>query len=146
MSTNRHISRIATLVLVSATALAAGKGWSDRAAVGVRVNGHAFHDVTVNAHDCALDVRLAFTAPEQGYSDPRNVVRNYHRFQARLKFAGGQVVESRIFSSTAAGERTYDFESSTADVACWSKDPNKIVKLDVIGCRGKACDLGAFTD
>jgi hypothetical protein len=118
--------------------------WENSASVGVTVNGHAFHDAHVASRGCSLEFRLLFDAPEKGYSDPRNKVRNHHLFQARLKLAKGQTVTSKIFGNSGAGKRVYSFEEDTTGAQCWGKEPNKIVKLDVIGCRGPGCDLGAF--
>jgi len=127
---------------VTPTALAAS-GWSHDADVSVRVNGHAFHHVHVNAADCKLSFEILFDAPENGYSDPKNKVRNYHLFQAKVQFAKGQTAESKVFGNSAPGERVYRFEEDTGS-SCWAKDKNTVSKLDVIGCRGRSCDLGAF--
>jgi len=126
----------------AAPALAAG-GWSHEADVSVHVNGHDFKHVHVTATDCKLAVEILFDAPEKGYSDPKNKVRNYHLFQAKVLFAKGQSVESKVFGNPAPGERVYRFEEDTG-TSCWAKDKNTIAKLDVIGCRGRVCDLGAF--
>ena len=127
----------------SVAAWAAG-GWSSEADVGVHVNGHDFHHVKVDAHECTLTMHVDFDAPEKGYSDPRNAVRNYHRFQARVKFGKGQTVTSQVFSNASPGAHSFTFDHDTASDGCWAKEPNHVVKLDVIGCRGKGCDLGAF--
>jgi hypothetical protein len=141
---------IASSLVTCAVLARASMPWSNEAAVGVRVNGHSFHDARVQGSGenkgCDLHVRLLFEAPESGYSDPKNRTRNHHSFQARLKFANGRSVESRRFGNSAAGERAYTFSEDTTSAGCWAKDPNKIVKLDVIGCRGPACDLGSFED
>lgn len=129
-------------LFVSALALAAG--WESSASMSVHVDGHSFHDVRVTGEGCKLTATLRFEAPEKGYADPHNRVRNYHLFQARLKFDGGQRIESKAFGNGAPGERVYTFESDTAGATCWAKTPGKIVKLDVIGCRGHSCDLGTF--
>jgi hypothetical protein len=145
-----------TRILAARTALALGlsaaaslatpsdSGWSDQASVSVTVNGHAFEKVRVDAHGCTVAVRLSFEAPEKGYSDPKNKVRNYQRFRARVKFAKGEAVESRLFGNSDPGARVYDFDADTTSDGCWSKQPDKIVKLDVVGCRGRGCDVGAF--
>ena len=121
-----------------------GMPWENSASLGITVNGHAFHDVHVASSGCALALRVLFEAPEKGYSDPKNKVRNYHLFRARVKFAKGQTVTSKTFGNASAGERAYAFEEDTSGAGCWAKEPNKIVKLDVIGCRGQSCDLGNF--
>jgi hypothetical protein len=130
--------------LVVSTVALAGGGWEDSASLGVTVDGHAFHDVKVVAGGCKLASTLRFEAPAKGYEDPRNPVRNYHLFQARVRFASGRSVDSKVFGNAGPGERIYTFESDTAAAGCWAKEPNKVVKLDVIGCRGHSCDLGAF--
>lgn len=129
-------------LFAAGSALAAG-GWSHDADVSVTVNGHSFHHVHVTATDCKLAFELLFDAPEKGYSDPKNAVRNYHLFQARVQFAKGQTVESKVFGNSAPGERVYRFEEETGS-SCWAKDKNTVSKLDVIGCRGRSCDLGSF--
>lgn len=118
--------------------------WENSASVAVTVNGHAFHDVHVAGRGCTLALRVLFEAPEKGYSDPKNKVRNYHLFRARMKFAKGQTVTSKTFGNGGAGERAYEFQEDTSGAACWAKEPNEIVKVDVIGCRGHVCDLGDF--
>jgi hypothetical protein len=136
-------SRIpAALLVFSGSALAGG--WSHDADVSATVNGHAFRHVHVTANDCKLSFEISFDAPEKGYSDPKNKVRNYHLFQARVQFAKGpQTVESKVFGNPAPGERVYRFDYDTGS-SCWAKEKNTVSKLDVIGCRGRSCDLGSF--
>jgi hypothetical protein len=138
------VRSIAFLVLASATAFAADAGWSNEADVSVRVNGHSFHHARIDAEGCNVSVHLLFDAPEAGYSDPKNVVRNYHLFKARARLAKGQVVTSKVFGNAGPGERKYSFDEDTSSAGCWSKEPGKLVKVDVIGCRGRSCDLGSF--
>src|SRR5215471_3186046 len=89
------------VLFVSPLALAAGD-WENSASVGVTVNGHAFHDVKVMSDGtCKLNTKLLFEAPDNGYADPRNKVRNYHLFQARVKFDKGQMIESKVFGNPA---------------------------------------------
>lgn len=130
------------VILGASSAFAAG-GWSHESDVSVKVDGHAFHHVRVTANECKVAVEILFDAPESGYSDPRNKVRNYHLFQAKVLFAKGQSVQSKVFGNPAPGERVYRFEEDTGS-SCWAKEKNTIAKLDVIGCRGRVCDLGAF--
>jgi hypothetical protein len=137
-------ARIVAVVLATTGVALATEPWSSEADVSVTVNGHSFHHARIDGDGCTVKVRLVFDAPEKGYSDPKNTVRNYHRFRARVRLAKGQTVTSRVFSNTVPGERSYTFEEDTTGAGCWSKDPGKLVKVDVIGCRGKDCDLGAF--
>lgn len=133
------------LLATATLAHADGNTWENKASVVVTVNGHAFHDVHVsNEGGCKLQYELYFLAPEAGYADPKNKVRNHHSFQGRVKFAKGQTVMSERFGNSAAGERVWRFEADTANDGCWGKTPSKVVKLDVIGCRGPACDMGQF--
>lgn len=118
--------------------------WENAVAVSVTVNGHSFHDAKVKSQGCVLSYELFFNAPENGYADPKNMVRNRHSFQARIQFAKGQTATSNRFGNGAPGERVYRFEDDTSASDCWGKAPNKIVKVDVIGCRGRNCDLGSF--
>ena len=135
---------IAILLAATGAAFAADGPWSSEADVSVRVNGHSFHHARIDGDGCKATIRLVFDAPENGYSDPKNTVRNYHRFQARVRLAKGQALTSRVFSNTVAGERSYTFDEDTSRAGCWSREPNKLVKVDVIGCRGRGCDLGSF--
>lgn len=138
----------AAVLLVPVLATADSMPWENAVAVSVTVNGHAFHDAKVKSEGCVLSHELYFAAPENGYADPKNLVRNRHSFMARIKFAGGQTVTSNRFGNGAAGERVYRFDEDTSGAAsgtvCWAKARNKIVKLDVIGCRGRGCELGQF--
>ena len=137
--------RVMALVIAqAATVLAADGAWSSEADVSVRVNGHSFHHARVDGQGCGVSVKLFFEAPESGYSDPKNRVRNYHLFRARIKLAKGQVVTSKLFGNSGAGERTYSFDEDTSAEGCWAKEPGKLVKVDVIGCRGRSCDVGSF--
>ena len=138
-------ARIVVFVLAAAgAALAADAAWSSEADVSVTVNGHSFHHARIAGEGCKVQVRLVFDAPEKGYADPKNKVRNYHRFRARIRLAKGQTLESRVFANTVPGERSYTFDEDTSGAGCWSKEPGKLVKVDVIGCRGQSCDLGSF--
>jgi hypothetical protein len=144
MARRYSVLALTVLGLASAGAARADSGWSSEADVGVTVNGHAFHHARIDGNGCTVKVKLEFEAPEKGYSDPKNLVRNYHRFRARIRLAKGQFVASKIFGNSGAGERTYSFEDDTSATGCWSKEPGKLVKVDVIGCRGRGCDVGAF--
>jgi hypothetical protein len=135
---------VAVVLLATGVALAADAPWTSEADVSVTVNGHSFHHARIDGDGCKISVRLVFDAPEKGYADPKNTVRNYHRFRARIRLAKGQTLTSRVFANTVPGERSYTFEEDTSGAGCWSKDANKLVKVDVIGCRGKNCDLGSF--
>ena len=134
----------AAVLLLTSVALGADAPWTSEADVGVTVSGHSFHHAKVEGDGCSVKVSVSFDAPEKQYSDPKNVVRNYHRFRARVRLAKGQFVASKIFSNTSPGERTYSFEDDTSGAGCWSREPGELVKLDVIGCRGKNCDVGSF--
>jgi len=141
---NMRIRIVALVVAFAGVALASDAAWTSEADVSVTVNGHSFHHARVEGDGCKVSVRLVFDAPEKGYSDPKNRVRNYHRFQARVRLAKGQTLTSRVFANTVPGERSYSFDEDTSSAGCWSKEPGKLVKVDVIGCRGQGCDLGSF--
>src|SRR5689334_10352078 len=96
--------RVPVVLALLAGSAAAG-GWSNEADVSVRVNGHSFHHVKATADECKLSFEILFDAPESGYSDPKNKVRNYHLFQARVQFAKGQRAESKVFGNSGPGER-----------------------------------------
>jgi hypothetical protein len=132
------------LTLLAHVAAAEATTWENAVPISVTVNGHAFHDAKVVSDGCTLGHELRFEAPATGYADPKNAVRNYHLFQARVTYAKGQKITTRVFGNSGPGERVYRFSEDTTAAGCWGKSPNKIVKLDVIGCRGRVCDLGQF--
>ena len=100
----------------AAVAASGGMTWENSAAVGVTVNGHAFHDAHVEGRGCTLAFRILFDAPEWWYSDPRNKVRNYHLFRARVKFAKGwRTVRSKTFKEQWPNDAMYSFEKTSGN-------------------------------
>lgn len=123
-------------ILAAAPARAGDVDWP----VNTRVNGHAFDRVRVKRADCALEVRLDFAAPEEGYS-ARAKNRNVHRFRARLLFKSGKVVTTLPFNNRGPGRRMYSEVVDTSGDACWAKDELRLKDVEVVGCRGRGCRI-----
>jgi hypothetical protein len=92
---------VAFMVALSGVALGADAPWTSEADVGVTVSGHSFHHAKVEGNGCTVSVKVLFDAPEKDYSDPKNVVRNYHRFRARVRLAKGQSSRARSSATRA---------------------------------------------
>jgi hypothetical protein len=122
----------------------AALAWSQKASFETRIHGHEFTQVTLErSGECALAVRVFFTAPEAGYqneSPPRNV----YRFHVRTKLAGDRAAVTRVFNNKVAGARAYSYVQDTSAEGCWAKDEHKIQGIDVEGCRGAGCTPDAF--
>jgi len=139
-TTRRRAVAIATsLLLLAGTALA----WDYAFPINAKVNGHDFHRVRVDGADCALKVKLDFTAPKAGY-ESRSKNRNRYYFRARLLFKNGKSVTTPVFGNGAAGERTYKYVHDTGDEACWSKERVELKDVDFVGCRGEGCKVKSF--
>lgn len=112
--------------------------WSETASLGPTVHGHEFHRVALEADGCVLRYELRFTAPEARYqgADPRTP---RFRFVGRIRLKSGERVRSAVFPNAAPGERRYKGSFDTTQAGCWAKDPQKVVGLDVRGCRGHGC-------
>lgn len=126
-------------VLASATALA----WTSASPFSAKVLGHEFKHVAVENEGCNVKTSLKFSAPEGQYQHPAEV-RNYYRFKARVRFASGKSAISPIFFSQRAGEHKFDFNYDTTRDACWSRSEQKVMGVDVEGCRGKGCTVDPF--
>jgi hypothetical protein len=105
----------------------------------VRVHDHVFDGVHIEANGCDATVKLDFDAPDPGYRDPKNAVRNEYRFKARISLANGRKVDTPEFTNKGSGRRVYTTTRVTSDGPCWPAAKAKIVKLDVNGCRGRGC-------
>lgn len=90
-----------------------------------------------------MKTTLEFTAPEGGYQDAA-AVRNYYRFKARARFASGKVATSPIFFSQKAGTHRFEFGFDTTSASCWAQAEQKIIGVDIEGCRGKGCTVEPF--
>ncbi len=145
---DRTTSRFALGGLLAATlcsTAAIAAAWELEAPVEFTVNQHLFSGAKVSSDGCSLTVRIDFDAPKEGYSS-RVVVRNYYRFQARLKFSENHFVMSPVFFNRGAGRRTYSFTQDTTEAGCWAKKRLKLYDLDIVGCRGKGCRPDPFAD
>jgi hypothetical protein len=134
---------VASVVSGTLLAATAALGWTQEAPIDVTVHSHNFHTVKVSAADCIVQVGLWFNAPPAGYSS-RYASQNQFRFQARVGLTEGKLLVSRVFSNRGAGERVYRFEHDTTQEGCWAKTGLKILRVDVDGCRSRACEIPAF--
>jgi hypothetical protein len=133
-------SRFALLLLASpALALA----WTSASPFSATVHGHEFKRVEVRDEDCSVKTTLEFTAPEAGYRE-NAAIRNYYRFKARARFASGKVATSPTFFSQKPGTHRFEFNFDTSAESCWARAEQKIIGVDIEGCRGKGCTVEPF--
>jgi len=125
---------IAALFASPAVALA----WTQKAPFGVKVHGHAVHDVELSGNGCSLDYKVFFSAPADGYSS-RAENRNYYLFRTRIKFQSGKTVTPPVFGNSGPGERVYERGYDTTGEGCWAKEPQKLLGVDVEACRNRGC-------
>jgi hypothetical protein len=134
-----HTVVILGLLSCPAVALA----WTSDSPFSATVLGHAFKHVSVRDEGCAIKTVLKFSAPEGQYREPAKV-RNYYRFKARVRFASGKKALSPVFFSQKPGDHQFEFAfDSTAD-GCWARSEQKVIGVDVEGCRGKGCVVEPF--
>ena len=117
-------------------------GWATSVLFSATVWNHKFSEVSVEARDCALTVRVKYEAPANAYKS-RLEGMNHYRFRARARFASGSKAEGPAFSSTKAGPAFHTFTVDTGQ-ACWARDKQALVAMDVEGCRGEACQVEPF--
>lgn len=128
------------VLLVPLSALA----WSERASFETRIHGHDFSKVTLErSGDCSLKVQVLFDAPADAYKS-ESAGRSFYRFHVRTKLAGGRALITRVFSNSAPGARAYSYVEDSGAEGCWAKQPQKIIGIDVEGCRGPGCKPKAF--
>ncbi len=119
-------------------------GWSERAGFETRIHGHDFSNVAVESSgECSLKVRVQFDAPADGYKS-ESAARRFYRFHVRTKLEGGRALVTRVFNNSASGARAYTYTHDTSAEGCWAKQPQKIIGIDVEGCRGAGCTPEAF--
>jgi hypothetical protein len=119
-------------------------GWSERASFETRIHGHDFSKVALESSGaCSLKVQVWFDAPVNGY-ESESAARSFYRFHVRTKLEGGRALTTRVFSNSAPGARAYAYVQDTSAEGCWAKQPQKIVGIDVEGCRGPGCTPEAF--
>ena len=140
-----RIRRLLVASVVSGALLTAtvALAWTQEAPIDVTVHSHHFHAVKVSTDRCAIRVSLWFNAPQEGYSSG-NASRNHFRFRARIGLSEDELLVSPVFSNRGAGERVYSFEHDTAAEGCWAKTAHKVFRVDVDGCRSRACEIPAF--
>jgi hypothetical protein len=117
--------------------------WSSESPFSATVHGHAFKRVSVHDEGCAVKTRLEFNAPEAQYREPAEV-RNYYRFKARVRFASGKKAVSPIFFSQKPGDHQFEFAFDTTADGCWARNDQKVIGVDIEGCRGKRCVVEPF--
>ena len=125
--------------LVGVQALA----WVFEIQFGATVNDHKFHRIKAEGNECALKVKLSFTAPEREY-DSRAKNRNYHRFKARVLFQNGKAIVTPVFGNSAPGKRAYTYTHDTSGEACWAKEKTAVKDIDIEGCRARGCKVKEF--
>jgi hypothetical protein len=121
---------------------ATAHGWSEKSGISATVNKHEFDQIEIESEGCSVRVALYFTAPEAGYSDKKNTVRNYYRFRARIDLAG-RSFKSGIFSNDKTGRRRIRYVHDTSSEGCWAKQTQKLRGVHVEGCRNRNCKVPA---
>ena len=134
---------VASVVLGTPLAATVALAWTEEAPIDVTVHSHNFHDVKVSADGCTARVSLWFNAPREGYSS-RYAHQNHFRFRARVGLSDNELLVSPVFSNRGAGERVYSFDHDTTAEGCWAKTLHKVFRVDVDGCRSRACEIPAF--
>lgn len=141
--------RRATRHLLKATGLVAcvgwagiAWGWASSVLFSATVWNHKFSEVAVEAKDCSVTVRVKYDAPTNAYKS-RLEGMNHYRFRARARFGSGTKAEGPVFSSTKAGPGLHSFTIDTGQ-ACWAREKQALVAMDVEGCRGEGCQVEPF--
>ena len=139
------LTKLAPLPLAATAVLTVGVAfaWKRDAPLDVTVHHHHFKEIRVTSDGCAVKARLFFDAPKDGYtSRARN--RNHFRFRARIQLSDKKEIVSPVFANKAHGRRMFRFEHDTTADGCWAKEDHKIYRVDVDGCRSRACQIEAF--
>jgi hypothetical protein len=134
------VASVVSGVLLAATVVLA---WTQEAPIDVTVHSHNFHTVKVSTDNCTIKASLWFSAPQEGYSS-RYANQNHFRFRARIALSEDKLLISPVFSNRGPGERVYRFEQDTTSDGCWAKTPHKVFRVEVDGCRSRACEIPAF--
>lgn len=137
--------RTALALLGAASALIPGvaSAWGSSALFSATVWSHKFSDVTVKATDCVVETTVKYNAPDRAYKS-RLKGMNEYRFKARARFASGRSASSAVFASTKAGSASHTYRVDTQPEGCWAKQDQKLVAVDVEGCRGEGCQVEPF--
>lgn len=117
--------------------------WGSSALFSATVWSHKFSDVSVNATGCVVETTVKYNAPEKAYKS-RLKGMNEYRFKARARFASGKSVSSAVFTSTRPGNASHTYRVDTRPDGCWAKQDQKLVAMDVEGCRGEGCQVEPF--
>jgi hypothetical protein len=112
--------------------------WTQSTGFATTVHGHEFHRATLESSECVVKYRFDFTAPEARYAGADKKAPRF-RFVGRIRLNSGAAVRSPIFPNAAPGERQFKGTFDTASEGCWAKQEQKIIALDVRGCRGQGC-------
>jgi hypothetical protein len=134
--------RIVSLVAFTLTP-ALALAWGSSAPFAATVHHHEFSRVEASGDGCVARARLTYIAPEQAYGSPEQE-RNSYSFKARVRFASGKRMFSVPFTNTAPGKRVYRFRVDTGKHGCWARAEQKVVGVDVEGCRGQGCRVRPF--
>ncbi|HEU5077434.1 MAG TPA: hypothetical protein VFU02_24750 [Polyangiaceae bacterium] len=139
----------ATRSLLTAGVLAASVGstgvvwaWANSVLFSATVWGHRFSEVSVESKDCTVAVRIKYDAPANAYRSRLDGM-NHYRFRARARFASGAKAEGPVFGSTKAGAGLHTYNVDTGQ-ACWGREKQSLVAVDVEGCRGATCQVEPF--
>ncbi len=128
--------------LVGVASAGTAWGWASSVLFSATVWNHKFSEVSVEAKDCVVSVRVKYDAPANAYRS-RLEGMNHYRFRARARFGSGAKAEGPVFSSTKAGPGLHSFSIDTGQ-ACWARDKQALVAMDVEGCRGQNCQVEPF--
>lgn len=131
------------LLLALLTSPVAALAWTSDSPFSATVLGHQFKHVSVGDEACTVKATLKFSAPEAQYREPAQA-RNHYRFKARARFASGKRATSPIFFSQKPGAHQFSFEFDTTPDGCWARTEQKVIGVDVEGCRGKGCTVEPF--
>jgi hypothetical protein len=142
MTSSLVLGSLAALA-VSAAALSA-RAWTEKGPFSATIHGHEFQTAEVDGgDDCSVSVKIRFVAPADKYRRPNRSL-NYYRFRARVRFADGKQAVSKVFGNGEPGKRIYQYNYDTGPEGCWSKQPHKILNVDIEGCNARGCRVRAF--
>jgi len=130
--------------VVAASLGAAGVawGWGSSVLFSATVWNHKFSEVSVESKDCSVTVRVKYDAPQSAYKSRRSELNQY-RFRARARFGSGAKAEGAVFTSTKPGPDVHTFSVDSGQ-ACWAREKQALVAMDVEGCRGENCQVEPF--
>jgi hypothetical protein len=123
------------LLLYAATAHA----WSEKIRISATIHGHVFDQIEITTLGCALHVGLYFNAPESAFRE-KKPVRNHYRFRARIDFADHSF-KTGTFGNDRSGRRRFRYVHDSAGEGCWAKQPQKLRRVHVDGCRNRGCKV-----